>query len=48
MTEGVNAVHLAFDNSITVVLRVDGQVRPRSEEGHEHFVGRIGLFFVVN
>ena len=38
MAEGANAVRLAFRNSITFVLEVDGKVRPGSEKGHEPFV----------
>lgn len=39
-------MRLAFGNTITIVLQVDGQVRPGSEKGHEHFVSLLSHYSV--
>lgn len=44
VTEGVNKVEHVLGSSIKEVLRVEGQVRPGKEKGHEHFVSIPPIF----
>lgn len=42
----MNKVEHILGNSIKEVLKVEGQVRPDKEKGHEHFVSLICLVFL--
>ena len=46
VAEGVNKVEHVLGSSIKEVLRVEGQVRPGKEKGHEHFVSIPPIFFL--
>lgn len=42
--EGISKVEHVLGTSIKQVLKVEGNVRPGKEKGHEHFVGLL-LFY---